>query len=119
MPDLNPLEPGVMFWAGRDDLATIRSMGVRCGQLGVSGEVDLSDVAAAEWKRAIGDDFTVISVIAAYDGEDYADIPTVKRTVGFIPPSTREQRERRTMEMSDFAARLGVGGIGCHIGFVP
>jgi len=39
--------------------------------------------------------------------------------VGFIPASTRAERERRTYEISDFAAALGVGSIACHIGFVP
>jgi sugar phosphate isomerase/epimerase len=43
----------------------------------------------------------------------------VQRTVGFVPRATREERERRTLEISDFAARLGVGSIACHIGCVP
>jgi len=63
--------------------------------------------------------FTLVTVFAAYDGESYADIPTVQRTVGFVPLETRAARERRTLEMSDFAARLGVSSIACHIGFVP
>ncbi|HOK47457.1 MAG TPA: sugar phosphate isomerase/epimerase family protein, partial [Bryobacteraceae bacterium] len=36
-----------------------------------------------------------------------------------IPRATREERERRTYAVSDFAAALGVGSIACHIGFVP
>ena len=31
-------------------------------------------------------------MFAAYNGESYADIPTVQRTVGFIPRATREER---------------------------
>ena len=61
----------------------------------------------------------MVTVVAAYLGEDYADIPTVQRTVGFIPPEFREERERRTYAVSDFAAALGVTSIACHIGFVP
>ena len=45
-------------------------------------------------------------MVCAYNGEDYADIPTVQRTVGFIPRATREERENRTLEASDFAAAL-------------
>jgi hypothetical protein len=60
-----------------------------------------------------------VTVFAAYKGEDYADIPTVQRTVGFIPPATREERLARTLELSDFSAKLGVSSIACHIGFVP
>jgi len=119
---LEPLQVGVMFWAGRDPLETIRelkSLGVRSGQMGVAGEVNLAGQAEA-WKRALeAEEFTVVTVFCAYIGEDYADIPTVQRTVGFIPPATRAEREQRTLEVSDFAAAIGVKAIACHIGFVP
>jgi len=109
-----------MFWGDRDDLATVLGFGVRTGQLGVSGSMTLDDSAAAHWKAALAAaGFKVVTVVAAYEGEDYADIPTVQRTVGFIPPATRAARERRTLAISDFAAHLGVGSIACHIGFVP
>jgi len=60
-----------------------------------------------------------VTVFAAFSGEDYADAPTVQRTVGFIPPATRAEREARTIEISDFAAALGVPSIALHVGFVP
>jgi len=120
MQDLKPLEPGVMFWAERDDLAEIKSLGVRCGQLGFSGTAALTESAAARWVADLRrEDFTLVTVFAAYNGESYADIPTVARTVGFVPPETRQERERRTKDLSDFAARLGVGSIATHIGCVP
>ncbi len=122
MPDLEPLEIGVMFWAGGDPLETIRevkSLGVRCGQLGIPGEMEL-DGAAQAWKQALeAEQFRLVTVFAAYRGESYADIPTVQRTVGFIPPATRQEREERTYAVSDFAARLGVPSIATHIGFIP
>jgi sugar phosphate isomerase/epimerase len=116
MHDLTPLEPGVVFWGERDNLAEIRSLGVRCGQLVTPGTMPLNRQTAAPW---MADDFAILTVFAAYEGEDYADIPTVERTVGFIPPGTREARERRTYEVSEFAKILGAGGIACHIGCVP
>jgi len=117
---MQPLEPGVMFWAERDDIAQVEALGVRCGQLGIPGGMELNEAAAGRWKSALAEaDFTVVTVFAAYEGEDYADIPTVQRTVGFIPPATRAAREARTLAVSDFAARLGVGSIACHVGFVP
>ena len=58
-------------------------------------------------------------MFAAYEGEDYADIPTVKRTVGFIPRDTRTAREVRTREVGEFAAAIGVNAFACHIGMVP
>jgi sugar phosphate isomerase/epimerase len=109
-----------MFWAERDDLAVVRSLGVRYGQLGIPGTMQLDSAAAARWKQDLaGAGLTVVTVFAAYDGEDYADIPTVQRTVGFIPPGTRAERESRTLAVSDFAAALGVNSIACHVGFVP
>jgi len=117
---LSDLEIGAMFWAERDRLDEIHSMGIRCGQLGIAGGTDLGHHFVDDWKRALSDlDFTLVTVFAAYSGESYADIPTVQRTVGFIPRATREERERRTIEISDFAAAIGVKSIACHIGFVP
>jgi sugar phosphate isomerase/epimerase len=120
MQSLRPLEPGVMFWAGRDSLEDVRSAGVRCGQLGLPGDMQLTEAAAAEWKQSLeAAQFTLVTVFASYIGESYADIPTVQQTVGFIPRATREEREQRTYEVSNFAAKLGVRSIACHIGFVP
>jgi sugar phosphate isomerase/epimerase len=120
MRDLRDRETGVIFWADRDSLAAVKSFCVRCGQLGVPGGMELNAAVAAQWQTALEEaGFTVVTVVAAYLGEDYADIPTVQRTVGFIPPEFREERERRTYALSDFAAALGVKSIACHIGFVP
>jgi hypothetical protein len=122
MQPLRDMEIGVMFWAGRDPLETVRELkdlGVRCGQLAIPGDLDLEGAAEA-WRPALdAEQFTLVTVFAAYKGEDYADIPTVQRTVGFIPPATRAEREARTFAISDFAAALGVPSIATHIGFVP
>jgi sugar phosphate isomerase/epimerase len=109
-----------MFWAGRDNLQEIVSLGVRCGQLGIPGDLDLHEGVARQWKSALErSGFTLVTVFAAYQGEDYTDIPTVQRTVGFIPHETSEERERRTYEISDFAAAIGVGSVATHVGFIP
>ena len=117
---MGDFEIGVMFWAGRDDLREIKSLGVRSGQLGIGGGIALTPAFTADWKAALArEQFKLTTVVCAYDGESYADIPTVRATVGFIPARTRDERERRTLEVSDFAAALGVPSIACHIGFVP
>jgi len=111
-------EIGMILWAGRDSLDEVKALGVRCGQLGVGGEVQITPEFVEVWKAA-ADEFPLFTVTAAYEGEDYADIPTVQRTVGFIPVATRAAREARTIEMSELAAELQIPGIACHIGFVP
>lgn len=122
MSALRDLEIGVMFWAGRDPLETVRevkALGVRAGQLGVPGDMPLEGAAQA-WKAALEqEDFTVVTVFCSYVGESYADVPTVQATVGFIPPATRQEREQRTKDVSHFAAELGVKSIATHVGFVP
>lgn len=110
-----------MFWAGRnpaETLAELTSRGLRCGQLGLPGDLDLA--CAPAWKAALDDaGFTVYTVFAAFSGESYADIPAVQETVGFIPPATRAEREARMLAVSRFAAAIGAPGIATHIGFVP
>jgi sugar phosphate isomerase/epimerase len=122
MQALRELEIGTMFWAGRDPLETIRelkSLGARCGQMGIPGDFQLAG-AAEGWKAALdAEGFPLVTVFAAFTGEDYADIPTVIRTVGFIPKQTRSEREARTRAISDFAKALGVTSIALHVGFVP
>lgn len=58
-------------------------------------------------------------VFGGFEGESYADIPTVVRTVGLVPPQTRAARLVEMKEISDFARLLGVGAVGLHVGFVP
>jgi sugar phosphate isomerase/epimerase len=58
-------------------------------------------------------------VFGGFEGESYADIPTVSRTVGLVPPETRAARVKELKEIADFAKLLGCGVVGLHIGFVP
>jgi sugar phosphate isomerase/epimerase len=109
-----------MFWVERDSIAGIAEMGVRCGQIGIGGDTQITPKFIDKVKEELGQNaIEVITVFAAYSGEDYADLPTVERTVGLIPRSTRAERLNRTLELIDVAAKLGVASIGCHIGFVP
>ncbi len=120
MQHLKPLEPGIMFWAERDRLSEIKALGVRCGQLGIPGGMELTETAGKDWKAALEEqEFTLVTVFAAYNGESYSDMARVERTVGFIPKETRAERIQRTIEISDFAAELGAPSIACHVGFVP
>lgn len=120
MPTLKPLEPGVMFWAGRDEPSAIAALGVRCGQLGFAGDAVLDRAQAGAWRASLDrHSLEIVTLFAAYDGERYDDIPAVQATVGFVPPATRQARVARTLALSDFAAHLGVPSIACHVGFIP
>ena len=116
------MEIGLMFWGEKTPAKTIgavKALGMSCGHLGFAGHVPLEGAAEA-WKAAAEEqDFAVTAIFAAFNGESYADIPTVLNTVGFIPPATRAEREARSKEVIETAAAMGVPSFACHIGFVP
>jgi len=64
-------------------------------------------------------DIELTCVFGGFDGESYADIPTVEKTIGLVPLATRSARLVEMKEISDFARLLGCGAIGLHIGVVP
>ena len=61
----------------------------------------------------------VSAVFGGFEGESYADIPTVVETVGLVPAATRNSRLSEMKAISDFAKMLGCNVIALHIGFVP
>ena len=129
MNQLEPLQVGVMFWTGGDlgvegtpfeIVQMVKGLGVDCGQLGIHPDANLTPAAVETWSQALERlNFTITAVFPAFRGESYADIPTVQKTVGFVPPATREEREERTYECSDFAKALRIAEVATHIGFVP
>lgn len=64
-------------------------------------------------------DIHLTAVFGGFEGESYADIPTVVDTVGLVPPETRAARLQEMKEISDFARLLGCDVIALHLGFVP
>ncbi|TWU26185.1 Inosose dehydratase [Novipirellula galeiformis] len=59
------------------------------------------------------------AVFGGFEGESYADIPTVVKTIGLVPAETRQSRLEEMFEISDFAKNLGCDTIALHLGFVP
>jgi len=119
---MDQLITGVMFWAGRDPtetLAELTALHIHHGQLGIPGDLPLHGAAQAWKEAAAAANFTIHTVFSAYEGESYADIATVLKTVGFVPSIFRSAREARTHAVIDFARELGAPGIATHIGFVP
>jgi sugar phosphate isomerase/epimerase len=58
-------------------------------------------------------------VFGGFEGESYADIPTVSRTVGLVPAATRAARTQEMKEIADFALLLRCRVVALHLGFVP
>lgn len=59
------------------------------------------------------------AVFGGFAGESYADIPTVKETVGLVPASTRAERTQEMKEIADFSKLLKCEVVALHLGFIP
>ena len=64
-------------------------------------------------------DIAVSCLFAGFEGESYADISTVERTVGLVNPDTQAERKNELKLISDFGKLLDVPSVGLHVGFVP
>ena len=62
---------------------------------------------------------TATAMFGGFEGESYADIPTVVRTVGLVPQETRAARLAEMKEISDFAKLMNIDVVALHLGFVP
>ena len=62
---------------------------------------------------------TLTAVFGGFEGESYADIPTVVDTVGLVPPATRSDRVQEMKEIADFARLLNCDVVALHLGFIP
>jgi sugar phosphate isomerase/epimerase len=101
-------------------LEVARDLGVRTIHLHTPHAESRTPERAAEFKRKLAElDITITCVFAGFEGESYADIPTVKRTVGLMPRETRAARATELKAIADFARELGVDVVGVHLGFVP
>jgi len=75
---------------------------------------------ATEFNKRLAElGITISCVFAGFEGESYADIPTVKKTVGLVPKETRTSRTAELKAIADFARTLNVDVVGVHLGFVP
>src|SRR5262245_56733728 len=70
-------------------------------------------VAAARAARV-----RVATMFVGFDGQAYADLPTIARTVGFLAvPELREHRREVAKAYSDLAREVDAEALGGHLGF--
>jgi sugar phosphate isomerase/epimerase len=104
---------GVSLKVGRD-------LSVTTVQLHTPQKTSRTPQKAKEFLTRLSDFGLRITVVfGGFEGESYADIPTVKKTVGLVPPETRAARTREMREIADFTRLLEVDAVGLHLGFVP
>jgi sugar phosphate isomerase/epimerase len=101
-------------------LEVARDLGVHTVHLHTPHAGSRTPQKAAEFNKRLADfGIKITCVFAGFEGESYADIPTVKRTVGLMPLETRAARTTELKAIADFARQLNVNVIGIHLGFVP
>jgi sugar phosphate isomerase/epimerase len=101
-------------------LEVARELGVPTIHLHTPHAASRTPQRATEFKRKLNEFGIQIScVFAGFEGESYADIPTVKKTVGLVPRETRAARTAELKAIADFTRELDVDVVGIHIGFVP
>ena len=61
----------------------------------------------------------ITALVCHFEGEEWDDIATIKRTVGLLNRATREERVKKILFSSDFVRNLGVKVLLTHIGFIP
>lgn len=105
-------EPGPVF-------AKVRELGLDHVQLQYPAAHDTLPGRLAILEAAQKNGVTITTIFCGFAGESYADVPTVQRTVGFVPPGPRAERVALVSRISDFAASLGVSRLGAHIGWIP
>ena len=101
-------------------LDVARDLGIPSIQLHSPHGVGRTPQAAEQFLRQLDEcGIELTCVFGGFDGESYADIPTVERTIGLVPIATRNARLIEMKEISDFTRLLGCNTIGLHIGVVP
>jgi len=101
-------------------LEVARDLGVKTIHLHTPHAGSRTPQRAAEFNKKLADfGIKITCVFAGFEGESYADIPTVKRTVGLMPLETRQARTKELKSICDFARELNVDVVGIHLGFVP
>jgi diguanylate cyclase (GGDEF)-like protein/PAS domain S-box-containing protein len=98
----------------------IRQIGVPTIQLHAPHRETRTDETATRLWEQLGEmGVELTAVFGGFEGESYADIPTVERTIGLVPPETRDERLKEMFEISDFTRKLRCDTVALHLGVVP
>jgi sugar phosphate isomerase/epimerase len=101
-------------------LDVAHQLGVSTIQLHTPQPASRTKQRANEFRMQLRDFAMRVTVVfAGFEGESYADIPTVGRTVGLVPPESRAVRTTELKEIADFAMLLGAEAVGLHVGELP
>ena len=102
------------------DLHVVKDLNIPTVQIHAPSLGNRTSSTAEQILRRLGEnDITATAVFGGFAGESYKDIPSVERTVGLVPPSTRNARLAEMKQVADFAQLLSCPTVALHLGFVP
>jgi len=119
-----PQRIGVCSWSlqpsSPEELAAkVRECGLTAVQLALDpvrrGEWPLAQTRAALERAGIA----VLSGMMATRGEDYTTLASIRATGGLVPDRHWPENRRSAGEIAALAARLGLGLVSFHAGFLP
>ena len=101
-------------------LEVAHELGVPTIQLHAPAKETRTEENAKQFLARLNDlGIELTAVFGGFEGESYADIPTVVRSVGLVPPETRAARTQEMKEIADFARQLNCDVVALHVGFIP
>ena len=119
---ISPLAVGVMTGLGQGALAglqTVRDADIFTVHLQYPAQFDSAEGIEQIRDAVRQTGVAITTVFCGFEGESYADIPTVINTVGLVPEEPRAARVEKIEQISRFARELSVNRVGAHIGFIP
>jgi sugar phosphate isomerase/epimerase len=100
--------------------AAVRELGFRSIQFGWLPDRFYAPEGTRQLARMLQNDgLTAVALCIVHDGESYADIDAVRRTVGFIPAETVAARVHYSQRCVDAAVALDIPLVTTHIGILP
>lgn len=101
-------------------LEVAQELGVPTIQLHAPAQTTRTEENAKKFLQRLAElNIQLTAVFGGFEGESYADIPTVVKTVGLVPPETRAARTQEMKEIADFARLLDCDVVALHLGFIP
>jgi sugar phosphate isomerase/epimerase len=116
---------GVCSWSlqpkGMEDLlGQVRRLGLEHIQLGFQWIQEMDDaMRASALSQLKSSGVQLTGGMMSFAGEDYSTIAAIRRTGGYVPDATWDERRERSMNALRLCKELGIETVGTHIGFVP
>lgn len=103
-----------------DLIAKVKQLGLSHVQVGLHDYVTHPLEQIQKDLQLIRDSgLTVTATSVGFPGEDYRSIAVLAKSAGFVPDETWPARRDLALKAGKITAKLGVGALEFHVGFIP